>query len=419
MAKQVIEVPALTRQRAMQLGERGERWLAELPDLVAELARRWAITLGPMLPGGNASLVTWARTADSGQAVLKVAIPESGFADQVRTIAAARGRGYVGLLAHDLRRHAMLQEALGPAMADLGLSPERAIALLCQTLSQAWTVPRPEGATVAAEQEKAAQLGRMVARLWDALGRPCPERVVAQALRFARQRAAAFNLDGCVVVHGDPHPGNALRVPASRAGAESGFVFVDPDGFLADPTYDLGVVLRDWCPQLLAGDAPTLAERYCRLLASETGLDETAIWNGDSSNECQRASTSAASAPPTSPNPSSTPQNASSDPSAAQPWPLLVVGGGSLVLGQELHPETSMQRLHVVEVDLAELVAGMAEHLDLGGQAADRLPVDHAGAGEASRGIDPHLVACHEVVAVALVVEGDRVDIHHVVLVVG
>jgi hypothetical protein len=48
------------------------------------------------------------------------------------------------------------------------------------------------------------------------------------------------------------------------------------------------------------------------------------------------------------------------------------------VLGKELHPETSMQRLHVVEVDLAELVAGVAEHLDLGGQAADRLPVDRA-----------------------------------------
>jgi streptomycin 6-kinase len=274
----VIEVPALIRQRAMQSGERGQRWLAELPDLIAELARQWSVILGPMLPGGNAALVIWARTAGGGDAVLEVAIPDPSFADQVRTIAAARGRGYVGLLAHDLSRHAMLQEALGPAMAGLGLSPERAIALLCRTLTQAWTVPRPEGATVAVEQEKAAQLGRMVTRLWDALGRPCSQRVVALALRFARRRAAAFDLGRCVVVHGDPHPGNALRVRASRAGAESGFVFVDPDGFLADPTYDLGVVLRDWCPQLLAGDSSAVARRCCRLLAAETGLDETAIW---------------------------------------------------------------------------------------------------------------------------------------------
>jgi len=74
------------------------------------------------------------------------------------------------------------------------------------------------------------------------------------------------------------HPGNALRVPTPRTGAESGFVFVDPDGFLADPAYDLGVVLRGWSQQLLAGDTSALARGYCRLLATETGVDETAIW---------------------------------------------------------------------------------------------------------------------------------------------
>ena len=57
-------------------------------------------------------------------------------------------------------------------------------------------------------------------------------------------------------------------------------MFVDPDGVLADPTYDLGVVLRDWCAQLLDADAAALAGRYCRLLAAETELDETAIWEG-------------------------------------------------------------------------------------------------------------------------------------------
>ena len=42
--------------------------------------------------------------------------------------------------------------------------------------------------------------------------------------------------------------------------------------------YDLGVVLRDWCPELLAGDALTLARRYCRLLAVQTGMKEAVIW---------------------------------------------------------------------------------------------------------------------------------------------
>ena len=84
------------------------------------------------------------------------------------------------------------------------------------------------------------------------------------------------------MVHGDPHPWNALQALAPRMGAEAGFVFVDPVGFLADPAYDLGVVLRDWCTQLLAtGDAEAaaaLARRYCALLSAHTGVEETAIW---------------------------------------------------------------------------------------------------------------------------------------------
>lgn len=56
-------------------------------------------------------------------------------------------------------------------------------------------------------------------------------------------------------------------------------MFVDPDGFIGDPDCDAGVALRDWCPPLLASDdAPSLARRYCRLLAERSGMDEQAIW---------------------------------------------------------------------------------------------------------------------------------------------
>jgi streptomycin 6-kinase len=110
------------------------------------------------------------------------------------------------------------------------------------------------------------------------MGPPCPERVVAQALTFAERRAAAFDVKTCVVVHGDPHPGNALRALHRRAGAESGFCFVDPDGFLCDRAYDLGVVLRDWSKQLRGDDARAVAEGYCRLLAERSGIDEQSVW---------------------------------------------------------------------------------------------------------------------------------------------
>jgi streptomycin 6-kinase len=278
MSDRRVQIPDLVRQKVTYLGLPGEEWLAELPGLIAHLERAWSITVGQPLVGGTAAYVAHARTANGQDAVLKVAIPGESMDDQMRTVAAAGGRGYALLLASDPERHAMLLEALGPPMATLGLTPERAIELLCQTLREAWQIPRPVGLTVTPDTEKATRLARFVQSSWERLGRPCSERVVSLALEYAHSRAAAFDLDRCVVVHGDPHPWNALQVLSPRVGAESGFVFVDPDGFLAEPAYDLGVVLRDWSAQLLAGDARALARRYCALLSAHTGIEETTIW---------------------------------------------------------------------------------------------------------------------------------------------
>lgn len=268
----------VVRQKAEHLGASGREWLTRLPTMVADLERQWSITVGDSLGGGTASYVCSALTYDGQDVVLKLSLPDETFLDAVRLLEAAHGQGYVRLLAYDVERYAVLQEALGPPLATLGQTPEQQIRLLAQTLRQAWRVPQGGNHTVEPALEKAAQLGELVGRLWESLGHPCSQHVRDQAIAYAKTRAAAFDLNQCVVVHGDPHPGNALRVPTTRIGAESGFVFVDPDGFLADPAYDLGVVLRDWSPQLLAGDTVTLAHGYCRLLAAETGVDETAIW---------------------------------------------------------------------------------------------------------------------------------------------
>jgi streptomycin 6-kinase len=280
--ERLVQVPDRVRQRVMHLGQRGEQWLAELASVIAHLEQAWSITVGQAIAGGTGAYVARARRAQGGDAILKVAIPEVGFADELRVLASAEGHGYVHLLADDPERDAMLLEALGSPMASLALTPEQQIAILCQMLSQAWQAPSPAGLVMTPDEEKAGQLARMISRNWEDLGHPCAERVVTQALRYAEQRADAFDLERCVVVHGDPHPWNALQVLASRAGAEAGFVFVDPVGFLADPAYDLGVVLRDWCEQLLAtgtaAAAATLARRHCALLSAHTGIDETAIW---------------------------------------------------------------------------------------------------------------------------------------------
>ncbi len=272
----MAEVPPVVRAKARRLGRQGQKWLSDLPGLVAELEQRWSLTAGEQLDRATSAYVLRVRTGGGRAAVLKLAVPDPDFPSELRTLRLADGQGYVDLLAHGAERHALLLEALGPPLDQLGLPPSRQIEILCATLRRAWRVPPPE---TVPRPDKARSLAAMVERLWDALGHPCSERVIDRALACADRRAAAFDPGRCVVVHGDPHPGNALRVAPPRPGAETGFVFVDPDGFLDEPAYDLGVVLRGWCPELSAADdAVGTARSYCALLAERTGVDPRAIW---------------------------------------------------------------------------------------------------------------------------------------------
>jgi streptomycin 6-kinase len=278
MSKSKVVLAPVVREKAAQLGDAGAAWLSRLPDIIDDLEQRWSITIGEPLHGGTASYVARTRTVDGRDAVVKLSVPDPAFTRQIQTLAAARGRGYVRLLAHDAGNYAVLLEALGPPLHRLGLAPEVQIDTLCEMLPAAWRVPAPTGTNAEPALNKARSLAELVARLWEDLGHPCSERVTEYALLCAERRAAVFDPERCVIVHGDAASANAVQVLAPRAGAESGFVFVDPDGFLGDPTYDLGVVLRDWCPELLAGDAPSVAHRYCRQMAARTGMDVAAIW---------------------------------------------------------------------------------------------------------------------------------------------
>ena len=69
------------------------------------------------------------------------------------------------------------------------------------------------------------------------------------------------------MVHGDVHQWNVLQA------GSTGFKLVDPDGLLAEPEYDLGIIMREDPLELMGGDPDDRAH----WLARRTGLDATAI----------------------------------------------------------------------------------------------------------------------------------------------
>jgi streptomycin 6-kinase len=270
------DLPAAARLRALAHGEVGARWLRELPTTVRALEEQWGIAVGAAMVDGTAALVAEAVTHDGQPVVLKVAMPaaidgEGVFARSVLIYALASGRGCAQLLAHDDRREALLLERLGANLDSLGRSSAEQLAIISATLDELWA-PVPDGTALPTGAEHAATLAAGIERRWEALGQPCAERTVATALRFAAERAAAFDRSRAVLVHGDAHSWNTLE-----AGGDA-FKFVDPEGLIGERAQDLGIPMRELSDELAAGDAVAIGRARAATLSRMTGVDEEAIW---------------------------------------------------------------------------------------------------------------------------------------------
>ena len=271
-----VVVPELVRQRATANGAAGRRWLHELPEVVASLADRWGLEVGPAYEGGTASFVAAATDRDGRACVLKVAMPldiDAGdaFARSVLVHQLAAGRGCVALLASDGSVPAMLLERLGPNLHALGLPLPELLEAIAGTLRTFW---RPVDATAALPTgaDQAVWLADHITRSWDELERPCPREVVDRAVACCDERAAAFDPAAAVLVHGDAHGWNTLDAGGGTC------KLVDPEGLRSEPAHDLGVPLREYNEPLLVGDTASLVRERAELLGSACDVDPEAVW---------------------------------------------------------------------------------------------------------------------------------------------
>jgi streptomycin 6-kinase len=212
-------------------------WVEELPELVASLEQEWSIRVGRPYADATEAFVAEATLDDGASAVLKLVIPRDDDAarNEATALRLAAGVGCVQLLRQDMDRGALLLERLGRSLYELGFALDRRHEILCDT----------------------------AARLW----RPAPECGLPTGLGKGLWLIDYITTSEAVLVHGDVHQWNTLE-------ASNGFKLVDPDGLLAEPEYDLGIIMREDPLELLDGDPHERA----RWLAARTGLDAAAIW---------------------------------------------------------------------------------------------------------------------------------------------
>jgi streptomycin 6-kinase len=250
--------------RSDLLPERRE-WLRFLPDVVAELTRRWSLRVGPPYqPGGRCAWVAPARDSTGQDLVLKVAWRHDEAADEAEGLRAWAGHGTVRLYDSDVfdATSVLLLERCHPGtiLAEALPEPEQD-EVVAGLLRRLWSAPtgghpfRPLQVMCdawAAQFE--VQLAGSAGLLDPGLARAGIE--LFRALPASAERQALL----CT----DLHAGNVL------AARREPWLVVDPKPYVGDPTYDALQHMLN-CTQRLAGDPAGFAARMADLLGLDPG----------------------------------------------------------------------------------------------------------------------------------------------------
>jgi streptomycin 6-kinase len=241
-------------QLAAHADERGD-WLAALPDVVASLAARWSLTVGPPFePGGECA---WVAPAGP-DLVLKVGWPHDEARDEAAGLRVWDGRGAVRLLAEhrDGDTTALLLERAGAPLTEVP-GPEQDV-VLTGLLRRMWVDP-PEGHPF-----------RPLAQMCDAWAASTePSAGLDPALHrdgLALFRALPRDDTPQVLLATDLHAGNVL------AARREPWLVIDPKPYVGDPAFDVTQhLLND--PARLTADP----RAFVRRVADLAGLDSARV----------------------------------------------------------------------------------------------------------------------------------------------
>lgn len=239
-------------------GDAGRRWIAGLPELVAELCERWQVELTPEPAMHGALGVVFPAVRGGKSCVLKVCWQDQTTVDEARALQAWNGNGTVLLYEASPVEGAMLLERLDSSrrLRHLDLLPAAEIA---GGLIRRLAIPAPEGFRQSGAV--AAGFADNVHARNQALGAPIPAAWVDRLAALGRSLATAR---ADVLVHADLHYDNVL------AGERQPWLAIDPKAATGDPELSLAELM--WTRLDEAHDATAVRELQAVLVAA-AGLD--------------------------------------------------------------------------------------------------------------------------------------------------
>jgi streptomycin 6-kinase len=256
-----IRIPRQLVESCASVPER-VAWLDHLPSLVAQLTRRWSLSIDEPFES-TCAWVAPAVRAGGTQAVLKINMPHMEAWHEIEGLRVWAGDPTVRLFDADDDLGAMLLERCTPGTSLRYVSEPDQDRIIAGLLRRLWRVPpapnafRPLSLMIVHWCEET----RADSARWRDVA------LVEDGLRVFDELCSGR--DGGVLLATDLHAGNVLGA------AREPWLVIDPKPFIGDPAYDATQHLLNCKPRLLADPRRTVA-RFAELL--DVDSERVRLW---------------------------------------------------------------------------------------------------------------------------------------------
>lgn len=213
-------------------GAKGAEWLAELPEIIAEIEGKWSLKVGKPFQNLSYHFVAPCVCADRSEAVLKIGFPEenSPVLGEAEMLKLYNGSGAVKFLRIDEKHLALLLEKLNPGKHLKNVfqfDEAKSVVIAIEVLRKIRRKPP--------EKHNFIKLEDWFKGFEKALNTNFPAQAVGKARKFYEELSTGESF----LIHGDFHHENILSATREP------FLAIDPKGVVGQIGYEISVFLNN------------------------------------------------------------------------------------------------------------------------------------------------------------------------------
>jgi streptomycin 6-kinase len=209
-------------------GDRANKWLSQLPDLVTHLAREWGLSHLLVVQDLSYNFVMAGNQRDK-KIILKFGLDQDAISQEAAALRAFDGYGCVKLLDYNQEYNALLIEHVEPGHSLKSMFPnneENSIDIACQVMKRLHNAPVPPSGQCRRLEDWFLALSET----WHLPAHHLKKSSIQ--VKYLLETAPQS-----VLLHGDLHHDNIL------AHGDHGWLAIDPKGIVGDPGYEASVFI--------------------------------------------------------------------------------------------------------------------------------------------------------------------------------